>query len=44
MEILDEHDKVFNTSGEKEISEVFEGYKKGEKVQIKKVVGSTMEE
>ena len=44
MEILDEHDKVFNTSGEKEISEVFEGYQKGEKVQIKKVVGSTVEE
>ncbi len=27
-EILDVHDKVFNTSGEKEIPEVFEGYKK----------------
>lgn len=31
-EILDEHDKVFNTSGEKEISEVFEGYEKEKKV------------
>lgn len=27
-EILDTHDKVINTSGEHEISEVFEGYKK----------------
>lgn len=25
-EILDEHDKILNTSGEKEICEVFEGY------------------
>ena len=31
-EILDNHDKVFNTSGEREISEVFEGYEKKEKV------------
>ncbi len=31
-EILDEHDKVFNTSGEREIEEVFEGYEKKEKV------------
>lgn len=31
-EILDNHDKVFNTSGEKEISEVFEGYEKEKKV------------
>ena len=28
VEILNNHDKVFNTSGEKEINEVFEGYKK----------------
>lgn len=28
MEILDSHDKILNTSGEKEIEEVFEGYKK----------------
>lgn len=28
MEILDKHDKIINTSGEKEIEEVFEGYKK----------------
>lgn len=27
-EILDEHDKILNTSGEKEINEVFEGYEK----------------
>lgn len=41
MEILDSHDKILNTSGEKEISEVFEGYQKGEKIQAKKVVGNT---
>ena len=28
MEILDKHDKIINTSGEKEIEEVFEGYKR----------------
>ena len=28
VEILNNHDRVFNTSGEKEISEVFDGYKK----------------
>lgn len=28
-EILDEHDKILNTSGEKEIHEVFEGYERG---------------
>ena len=28
VKILNSHDKVFNTSGEKEINEVFEGYKK----------------
>lgn len=27
-EILDKHDKILNTSGEKEIGEVFEGYKR----------------
>ena len=32
MEILDAHDKILNTSGEKEISEVFEGYEKQKKV------------
>ena len=31
-EILDNHDKIFNTSGEREISEVFEGYEKEKKV------------
>lgn len=30
-EILDKHDKILNTSGEKEINEIFEGYKKGNK-------------
>ena len=29
IEILDEHDKILNTSGEKEIYEVFEGYERG---------------
>ena len=38
--ILDAHDKVLNTSGEKEIEEVFEGYHRGEKVETKKVVGA----
>ena len=28
-EILDEHDKILNTSGEKEIYEVFKGYERG---------------
>lgn len=27
QEILDEHDKILNTSGEREIQEIFEGYK-----------------
>ena len=31
-EILDEHDKILNTSGEKEKTEVFEGYEKGKKI------------
>lgn len=31
-DILDKHDKVLNTSGEKEINEVFEGYKKNNKI------------
>lgn len=29
-DILDSHDKILNTAGEKEISEVFEGYHKAE--------------
>lgn len=33
MEILDNHDKILNTSGEKEISEVFEGYNKKEQIR-----------
>lgn len=40
-QILDEHDKVFNTSGEREIAEVFEGYVKGERLETKKVVGGS---
>ena len=32
--ILDEHDKILNTSGEKEITEVFEDYNKGEKKAV----------
>ena len=33
-EILDEHDKVLNTSGEREITEIFEDYKKQEKKEV----------
>ena len=44
MKILDAHDKVLNTSGEKEIEEVFEGYIRGEKIETKKVVGSNFSE
>ena len=32
--ILDEHDKILNTSGEKEISEIFEDYNKEEKKAV----------
>lgn len=32
VEILDEHDKILNTSGEKEINEVFEDYNRKEKI------------
>ena len=32
VEILDNHDKILNTSGEKEIYEVFEDYKRNEKI------------
>ena len=31
-EILDEHDKILNTSGEREKQDVFEGYEKGKKI------------
>lgn len=31
-EILDEHDKILNTSGEREKQDVFEGYEKGTKI------------
>lgn len=31
-EILDEHDKILNTAGEKDISEVFEGYSKAKEM------------
>ena len=37
VEILNSHDRVLNTSGEKEIAEVFEGYTKQE---IKQAVGN----
>lgn len=32
VEILDNHDKILNTSGEKEINEVFEDYNRKEKI------------
>lgn len=32
VEILDNHDKIFNTSGEKEINEIFEDYNKKKKI------------
>lgn len=31
-EILDEHDKILNTSGERKIEDVFEGYEKNKKI------------
>ena len=31
-EVLDKHDLILNTSGERQIEEVFDGYKKKEKV------------
>ena len=34
-EILDEHDKILNTSGEKEITDVFEDYEKESKQESK---------
>lgn len=36
--ILDEHDKVLNTSGEKDITEIFENYKRNEEDVTEKVV------
>lgn len=38
-DILEEHDKILNTSGEKEIEEVFPDYQKSNHVEIKAVVG-----
>lgn len=38
-EILDEHDKILNTSGEKEIMEIFPDYQKSSQVESKAVVG-----
>lgn len=38
-EILDGHDKILNTSGEKEITEVFEDYQKNNLSEEKAVVG-----
>lgn len=37
-QILDEHDKILNTSGEKEIKEVFEDYEKSNSKEQKAVV------
>ena len=37
VNILDDHDKILNTSGEKEIAEVFDGYQKN---NFKKVVNN----
>ena len=37
-EILDEHDKILNTSGEKEIKEVFTDYEKSNREEQKAVV------
>lgn len=36
--ILDKHDKILNTSGEKEITEIFEDYKRNNNNEDKKVV------
>jgi len=38
-EILDKHDKILNTSGEKEITEIFEDYQRNNKIEEKAVVG-----
>lgn len=38
QEILDKHDKILNTSGEKEITEVFADYKKSNIIEQKEVV------
>lgn len=38
QEILDEHDKILNTAGEKEITEVFTDYKKSDNQEHKAVV------
>lgn len=37
--ILDEHDKILNTSGEKEITEIFQDYQKNYAPETKAVVG-----
>ena len=37
--ILEEHDKILNTSGEKEIEEIFPDYQKSNQIEIKAVVG-----
>ena len=37
-EILDEHDKILNTSGEKEINEIFEDYKKDDSIEEKQAI------
>lgn len=38
MQILNDHDKIVNTSGEQEISDVFEGYKKQEDTTSPKII------
>ena len=38
LEILDEHDKILNTSGEKEIKEIFADYEKSNREEQKAVV------
>lgn len=38
-QILDEHDKILNTSGEKEITDIFEDYQRNNKQEEKAVVG-----
>lgn len=37
-QILSKHDKILNTSGEKEISEVFQGYQKDDNINIERKI------
>ena len=36
QEILDSHDKILNTSGERKIEDIFDGYEKNKKINTKK--------